>query len=908
MSGTFRTSAMVSALLASVFAPAVAAWAQQPADAGAASSAMAAPMAAPMGAPMTDDIIVTATRRAQALSDVPIAVSAITADQLADSGTTDLRSLNQLAPSLLVSGATSEQIFSARVRGIGTVGENPGIESSVALFIDGVYRNRTGTGLSDLGEVERIEVLRGPQGTLFGRNASAGLINVVTKKPAFENSGYANASYGNYHQKRLEGGLNHELVPGVLAAKVEGLWNERDGFVEDVVSGKKYNDRNRWMVRGQLLYDPGGDVSLRFAADYTNHREQCCRAGIATAEGLAPGPDGSVLFGPNPLLPILRALGSRIEPGELFTTAVTPGRDNPANVDSWGVSAELNWDLGAANLTSITAYRDFKSVNGLDADYDNLDLVYRQGQLNRFKTFTQELRLNGKALDDRLDWLVGGYFASERFHFVDDLTFGDDIESYGDCLVVAQLAPAAVNPLLPRCTSLPASAWPGYAGLAALLGVPRLPGTGVGPGSFFQQNSRNFAFFTHNVFDLVRDRLSLTLGARYTNEEKQLDAPFNNTNLLCAGLRAIGNAAAALPCAVNGTAGPGFRQGDPGTSIAESRWTGTAVLSWKPVDDLMLYGSWASGYKAGGFNLDSSAVDIPCNPALGDAAQQAACAALWSLPANRPGNARPEAVDLQFAPETVRAFELGAKYSTAGFSANIALFHQSFSNFQLNTFNGLSFEVANIQACKDGLNGGDTDASPLTGGCAADRLKPGVISKGVEIELTARPAPDLSLSSALTYLDPRFERDLVGTSGRPLSPTLFQLPGRPMSNAPAYVVTGAASWTPPVGRLRGLVYLDYRFQSNVNTGSNLDVEKIQPSYLVFNGRLGLSPGDRKWSLELWGQNLFDRRYFQIAADQPLHGSGTFLAVAQGLAPGANKLYMLFPGEPRTFGVTGRVRF
>ena len=209
----------------------------------------------------------------------------------------------------------------------------------------------------------------------------------------------------------------------------------------------------------------------------------------------------------------------------------------------------------------------------------------------------------------------------------DNIAFGADSERYGDCLIVASLAPTSLNPALPRCTTLPATVWPGYAGLAAATGTSRLPGTGVGPGAYFQHNSSNWALFTHNVFDIVPDRLSLTVGARYTHEEKTLDSVFNNTNNLCAALRNIASGAAGVPCAINGTAGPGFRRGDPGTKITEGEWTGTVVLSWKPVDDLMIYGSWARGYKAGGFNLDTSAVDIVCNPNAGTAAQQAACAA-----------------------------------------------------------------------------------------------------------------------------------------------------------------------------------------------------------------------------------------------------------------------------------------
>ncbi len=861
-------------------------------------------------APDAGDIIVTATRRAQALSDVPIAISAISSEQLGNSGTTDIRALNQLAPSLLVSGATSESNFTARIRGVGTVGENPGLESSVALFIDGVYRSRTGTGLSDLGEIERIEVLRGPQGTLFGRNASAGLINVVTKKPQYENSGWAAGTYGNYNQIRLEGGVNVEVAPGTMAAKLDGMWTKRDGFVEDIVSNRDFNDRNRWMLRGQFLWEPSADVALRLVADYSSRSEQCCAASVQPARSLSRDAQGNVVIGPNTLLPILRGLGSQIVPGELFKVAISPNQDFRADGTDWGVSGELTWDFGFANLTSVTAYRDYEYTQGQDSDFNNIDFWGRSDNRRRFKTFSQELRLQGTVWEDRLDWLVGAYYADEKLRTSDNLRFGADSEAYGDCLIVNAIAPTTLNTSLPRCTTLPASVWPGYAGLATALGAARLPGTGVGDGGYFQHNSRNYAFFTHNVFDIIPDTLSLTVGARYTNERKTIESVFNNNNTLCAALRNIASGAASVPCAINATAGPGFSRGDAGTEINEGKWTGTVVLSWKPVQDLLVYGSWARGYKSGGFNLDTSALDATCNPLAGTPAQQAACAAQLARPANTVGNARPEAVDLQFAAETVDAYEFGVKYSRGIFNASLALFRQEFTDFQLNTFNGVNFEVTNIQACRDDLNGADSDGSAATGACAADRLRPGVISKGVELEFAARPAPDFSVTAGLTYTDTRYSNNLVGTGGRPLAPTLFQLPGRLMSNAPAYVMSGSFTWTPEIGNsgLRGLAYLDYRFQDSVNTGSDLDLEKVQEAYILFNGRVGISADDRKWSIELWGQNLFNKQYYQIGADMPLQGSGTFRGVAQGLQASANQLFLAFQGEPRTFGITGRIRF
>ena len=155
---------------------------------------------------------------------MPIAVSAINAETMQNSGATDIRQLNQLAPSLLVSSTGSEANGSARIRGIGTVGDNPGLESSVAVFIDGVYRSRSGIGLNELGEIERIEVLRGPQGTLFGRNASAGLINIISKKPNMTISeGFGALTYGNYDYMRVDGGITGP-IGDTVGFRLDGVY------------------------------------------------------------------------------------------------------------------------------------------------------------------------------------------------------------------------------------------------------------------------------------------------------------------------------------------------------------------------------------------------------------------------------------------------------------------------------------------------------------------------------------------------------------------------------------------------------------------------------------------------------------------------------------------------------------
>ena len=900
--------------------------------------------AAPQAAEPEDagSIIVTATRRNEALSDVPIAISAVSGEALQRSGATDLRSLNQVAPSLNIAGATSESNFTARIRGIGTVGENPGLESSVALFIDGVYRSRTGVGLTELGEIERVEILRGPQGTLAGRNSSAGLINVITKKPSYNFGGYAAGTYGNYNYYRLEGGVTGPIVADKIAAKLEGVYMKRDGYIKQLTPGQPdINDRDRYLIRGQLMFDPTPDFSLRLIGDYGSHNENCCGAlflnpirNLSRADPAGSGAS-NVISSPNTLAPLLQAIGANyqfapIDQKFVRRTATTPGFPYVADSKDYGFSAEANWDLGGAKLTSISAYRNYHFIAGQDSDFNALDLLHIVDQDRRFKTFTQELRLQGTAFNNRLDWLVGAYYADEKLSSEQNTQYGADYEKFANCLTINAFLPSALLTTSPFCINVPVvqatvnalapgafrttlatlitnPARPGFGSLAAALGQPNIALGNIGYNNRFNQSSRNYAFFTHNVIDIIEDKVSLTLGARYTNEKKDLRSTVNLTNTICPLLvNSPLQGFAGTFCSLNGT-GIGFTGTEPGTKIAEDEFTGTAVLSIKPVDSVLVYASYSRGYKAGGYNLDVSALDRVCNPAF-----DATCAAKLALPANTQFNGRPEASDLQFVAEKVKAYEVGFKYNSRQFDLNVAGFYSRFDNFQLNTFNGLTFEVTNVQGCRDNLNGGDTDGRAATGACASNRLRPGVSSKGVEAEFFIYPARNFTVSGGITYLNTRYSKNLVGTGGSALSPVLFQLPGSRTFGS-EYVVTSAVSWTPQLTEnLSALFYLNMRMQSDVNTGSDLDIEKIQDGYALVNGRIGLVGPERKWSLEIWGQNLFNKKYQQIAADAPGQGSGTFRAVAApastGLSGTANQIYLAFPGEPRTYGITVRTQF
>ena len=880
-------------------------------------------------------IVITATRRSEALSDVPLAVSAVTAETLKNSGATDIRGLVQVSPSLSVTSTSSEAgASSARIRGVGTVGDNAGLESSVAVFIDGVYRSRTGTGLTELGPIDRIEVLRGPQGTLFGRNASAGLIHVITAKPKFTREVYGEATIGNYNLRRIEGGVNAPLSDSI-AVRLDGVFQKRDGFLKDVISGDRVNDRNRWLLRGQLLYQPSDNLSVRIIGDYAKRNEECCASVYLPAEDKIRTGFNTYLPANSSIMRILTGRGSSDNGlGAIINddpydreTSVTPGRSYNADVVDYGVSAEINYDFGAVELTSITAYRVNDYERGLDADFNNLDILYRDGSggsANTFKTFTQELRLQGTLFNDRLDWLVGGFYSSEKLRVVDNLSYGADYSRYANCLVAQNFAaltgqaalvaptnatcfnPAIATALLPlvgaNATALSAFARlgvfagptftnSGFTNLSLALGGGMRTFSGVTTDDEFVQKDTNWALFTHNIFSLT-DRLKLTVVVRYTNDRKKLTADLTDNNTLCAffaGTAAL-TALQQIPCVI--PSAPGGAYSDSNTK-RESKWSGTVVLSWKPIDQILLYASASRGYKAGGFNLDRAS--LPRSGATGNGA---------ILSSSRVRS-------LRFDPEINNAFELGLKYNGGRIDANFAVFRQDFEDFQLNTFNGINFEVANVNSCSD-IVGSDTDNSSTTGFCDG-KVRSGVRSEGAELEIYTRPFRDARFNFGLTYVQSKYRNDLVGSIGQPLSNQLFQLSGNNISNAPEYVATTSFSWTPPIGSsgLRGLFYIDARHTNSFNTGSDLDLEKTQKKFDLVNARIGLRGPDNMWSVELWSQNIFNQNYKQIAFDVPLQGSCTQNGALNNFCsptPGrSTQLFGAFLGEPRTYGLTLRGR-
>ncbi len=777
------------------------------------------------------EIVVVAQKREQALQDVPIAISAYGSDALSDAGVRDIRDLAVLSPSLVLSSSQSETAGTvARIRGIGTTGDNLGLESSVAVFVDGVYRSRNNVALTDLGEIERIEVLRGPQGTLFGKNASAGLIHIITKAPDLtEFSAYADASYGNYDYYRLGAGATGPAF-GDLGFRLDATATQRDGFIDDRASGTEYNDRDRYLVRGQLGGALADGLELRLILDYTKRDETCC-----AAVSRVVGPTAAA---------IAAVGGTVVDPPDPYGRAMYSNRNRgyDQDVDEWGASAELNWETGIGTVTSITAYRDWEADRSQDIDFTEADILYRAPGTyeNQFETFSQELRLAGEFRS--VEWLIGAYYVNE------DLTFRDAVRTGGAYETYANLLLFGLNP-------------PG--GLTQLSTITGLaPGTvfvdGRGAQSdLFEQDADSWALFTHNIWSIT-DELKLTFGLRYTDESKDLDATLVADNPACDAANARLNAVPALLPFLTATAqlictplSNSLVDGSYSGTHDDEEWTGTIALSYQLNPDWLAYVSYGRGYKAGGFNLDRAGF---ANPLLA-----------LAFPPPQP-TITPSAADLEFDEETVDAYEIGSKTTLWEIlTLNVAAFYEEFDDFQLNSFTGTGFTVSNL---------------------------PEVTSKGVELEWAAEILDGLTLQGGAAYTDARYSSD----PGTPAA-----LRSQRLTNAPFWVVTAAASYERPLtDMLTGFVHGNFRFNTDMNTGSDLDIEKEQASYAVVDASVGFRTDDDRWVVELWGRNIFDRDYAQVVFDAPLQGTGT--------GPGSTQTFNAFLGDPATWGLTVRANF
>jgi len=860
---------------------------------GAVAFGLAGTASAQEGPTTIDDIIVTAQKREQNLQDVPIVVTTLSQEALDGAGVRDIKDLQILTPGMTVTSTQSEASTTARIRGVGTVGDNPGLESSVGVVIDGVYRSRNGVGFGDLGELSRIEVLKGPQGTLFGKNTSAGVINIITEAPSFTPGFNAEATYGNFGAWGVAGSITGPITDQV-AGRLYVAKRERDGFY-DVITGagprQEKDDQNQdfWTARGQLLILPSDEVSIRLIADYSKRDEYCCVStqvrtgqtyGAITAVGgqqQAPAPG----FGALP-----------------FSRTAYANRSTGQTMEDMGFSAEANIDIPSwnATLTSVSSWRSWEGINAMDLDYTTADLLYRVddgGYGFELDNLTQEFRLAGST--DKLDWLVGVFATRENISRNDSYWYGAGYTPFLSLLISSQLN-AGTGGVIPQsgniigCLTRPGTTPTFLAGCLLNGGTsasgplaPTGPGFGVGHGvqDHYSQRSDSLALFTNNTWH-VTDQFDLTLGLRYTQDKKRLlgmqdnlgtngaacgGALGNVTNLtnafIGAGLTPTAAAASAQRVAGNiclPWANPFFDNRRISEETDDGELSGTIKAAYRFNDSVMAYGSYARGYKSFGYNLDR--VQTGVTPAS----------------------------SLLFPSETVDSFELGLKNTLFNRTVllNLTYFHQTFEDFQLNTFLGTAFVVESIPELK---------------------------SQGVDADFVwFTPVEGLSFNGGVTYTDTKYGDFVASDLTNPGNfPQLSLLPGARASFAPEWSATGSVAFDRSIGAgLRLGLNLSAKYTTEYNTGSDLLPYKMQDAMTLLNGRITLGSEDERWALDLWAQNLTDEEYKQVAINAPLQGSA-FQTTVQPNGTYFNpaldtQTYNAFMGQPRTYGVTLRVKY
>jgi len=615
----------------------------------AAAQATAAPQrSAPAPAATVTEVVVTAQKREERLQDVPVVVTVLSGAKLEANQVRSVSDLVTLTPGLTTTTNGTEGTTIARIRGVGNVADNPGLEDAVGLYIDGVYRPRNGVGFNDLGELADIEVLKGPQGTLFGKNTIAGVIQIATKRPSFTFGAEGELTVQNYNGYGGSVSMTGPLVADKVAIRLYVADRERDGYIPVVQAPgsniPKQNDEHVFTTRDQLLLQLNDDLDVNFIGDYSRRNDHCCVA-IDYLNG-SPATIQNLVFPgtvPNPVSP-------RNDTAYLNRTTIN-------HITDGGVSANLNWKtpwFDRATLTSITAWRDNKESAGGDTDGTLADIVDTSPAQNftHFRQFSQEFQYRGAT--DRLTWQAGFFYSNER------LDAGNFVENG-----------PALGPYL------------------AVLSAGVLPATGypVGQGAQdrYRQREHSEAIYTQDEFKLT-DQFSIIGGLRYTWEHKDLASSYTNNDTvnLCANLlQAATGSPTPIPFsayglfskAVFGTAclvNPAFKGLTTHQSLDEEALTGTVKAQYKFNDTKMVYASYSKGNLVGGFNL--AEVTLP-------------------VAGGAPNTSLAPQTDTSFPAETVDAWELGAKtqWFDRRMSLNAAIFYQHYDDHQLNAFTGTQF-------------------------------------------------------------------------------------------------------------------------------------------------------------------------------------------------------------------------
>ncbi len=745
-----------------------------------------------------EEIIVTAQKREQSIQDVPISVSAFDSAFLDDAGVDDVLELQFFVPGLTVYNNQSVAQSNFNIRGVGTAGNSLSLESSVGVYVDGVYRARQSSAINDLIDIERVEVLKGPQGTLFGKNTASGAVQFLTVAPQLDEvGGYVEVNGGNESYGNLNGAINVPFWDGKAAARLSAGYTERDGYVDNITTGEELNDRDRYSLRGQLLVVPTDDLSIRIIADYSEIDEKCCSAsnsfdgpGDTNALFLAAGgtlPPTGQLPGASFVLPIEALGGTVVLADDFDRDRVAQDIDPFAEIEESGISAEINYDLNdTMTLTSITAYRSYEATSFVDADFTSLDTLSASGGFTEQDTFTQEFRIAGTA-GDSITYVAGLYYFDQDLENETTLRLG----STANLLLTGGLTNSAL---------LGGPAGCALAGIAAICDDPAFPENGQSD-NFSNQEQTSWAIFAQADFNVTED-LIVTLGIRYLDEEKDMDVIFTESqfNPIWAAFTPLSP----------------FVPDVNGVKFEDEEFTGTAKLTYYWTEDFMTYISYGRGYKSGGTNIDRIDPALTGSPLL-------------------------------FDPEISDSYEIGLKgdFLDKKLRINAAVYITDFEDFQANTFVGTGFVLQNAGEIQTRGFELEVFALPaewltLTSGVAYVDAEYDSFVGGSCIRTPFGNEPD---------------------AAEPAFPTVCDSSGNTVGGTPEWTIFGSAQVQHRM-QDGGLFYgqLDVNWRDDNPAGTDNDPNKFADSYTLTNLRLGYRFAADRYDVSLWAKNLFDEDF------------------------------------------------
>lgn len=761
-------------------------------------------------------IVVTARKREETIDTAPVSITAVSGETLVQNGVSTLEQLSAGLPNVEI--GRGPQTATINIRGVGS-GVNRAFEQSVGLYVDGVYQARARQFLQPLVDIERIEVLRGPQGTLFGKNTVAGALNITTATAdpgdpfMFEVTGDWEPAFDTWRGTAIVSAP----IADTLALRVAGRLETTDGYLRNLQRGTDEPATDVAFLRGSLTWEAADNLRAVASASYTERDvegsnfvirafDPALGTGLPLTSRIAAlaAPLANPAFGPS--------TGGTVGRYESFTGNLAFAPNDFDDQQFINASLNVDWELGNVTITSVTGYTDMRYDLRQDIDFLPTNLLQNR-ETEDFRQYSQEIRVAVNDLGP-FDVIVGGYFEDQR------LEIGH-----------STLVDGTLGGLASRLAGVPTV----FAANLPGVGVVTLPQ--IGRVTFFDQDTQTFALFGEVTWRIT-DRLRVDAGLRWSddtkNVHKQVALFGSDPDQLAvlptgASTGVLGAPQTALLRAVMGASFATFPS-NQFLNRQENHVTPSVNVQYDLTDDAIAYFSYSEGFKSGGFNFSADT----------------------SLPNGDPGPGT------EFEDERVNAFEIGVKgrFLDNRLRASLAAFREDFNDLQVTSFQGTQFVVGNAAQVR---------------------------SQGIEFETEVFVADWLTLGGALSYLDSTYRNFpgascTLAQSVTGGGPRCTQdLSGRRTPFAPQWSGNAFADVTAPLtDNLTAKGRVDVNFRSASFLDVDLDPLVRQSAYGKINARIAIGDKDGRWEAAVFGRNLTNRATYTFSVDAPL-GAGAFMA-------------------------------